>query len=115
MGSKQGSRGHTGHTQTGYVRDVRIERIGRVTIYERGKSYFLYYREQGRSIRRKVDGNLASARALASRTTAALSGGDPSPFDFNRTTIVELVDGFWEHCQTVQELAPRTVTGTGRR
>jgi len=24
---------------------VRVERLGRVTIYKRGKSYYLYYRE----------------------------------------------------------------------
>jgi len=39
------SRGHAGTTSNGHVRDVRVERLGRVTIYKRGKSYYLYYRE----------------------------------------------------------------------
>lgn len=90
MARIQRSRGHTGHTKSGNVRDTRIERIGRVTIYKRAKAYYLYYRERGRTMRRKVEGNLAIARALASKTTAALAEGSPSPFGFARVTIAEL-------------------------
>jgi hypothetical protein len=31
-------RGHTGTTSHGNTRDVRVERLGHVTIYKRGKS-----------------------------------------------------------------------------
>ena len=70
MADARSKRGHTGRTKSGNVRDVKVQRIGRVTVYKRGKSYCLYYREKGKSTRRKVAGNLATARAMASRTSA---------------------------------------------
>ena len=60
---KTALRGHTGRTDKGHTRDVRIERIGHVTIYKRGKTYSLYYREFGKTLRRRVLGNFASAAA----------------------------------------------------
>ena len=47
--------GHTGRTTAGHTRDVKVERIGRVTIYKRGDVYYLYYRECGASQRRRVE------------------------------------------------------------
>ena len=38
-------KGHSGWTDTGHTKDVKADRIGRVTIYKRGRSYCLYYRE----------------------------------------------------------------------
>jgi hypothetical protein len=38
---------HTGQTDAGHTRDVKVERIGPVTIYKRGSSYSLYDREAG--------------------------------------------------------------------
>jgi integrase len=103
------SRAHSGHTESGNVRDTTVQRIGRVTIYKRGTSYYLYYRERGRTTRRKVDGNLAVARALASKTSASLEEGSPSPFGFTRLAIGDLLDAFIKNCEAVQRLAPRTV------
>ena len=57
-----------------------IERIGRVTIYKRGSAYYVYYREFGRTVRRRVDGNLATARIGASKVNAAIGEGSPSLF-----------------------------------
>jgi hypothetical protein len=65
MARKAVHKGHTGQTESG-PRDLKVERIGRVTIYKRGKSYAVYYREKGRSVRRRVEGNLNSARQMAS-------------------------------------------------
>jgi hypothetical protein len=36
--------GHTGRTAAGHTRDVKVERVGKVTIYKRGDVYYLYYR-----------------------------------------------------------------------
>ena len=102
-------KGHTGHTPSGNVRDVTIQRIGRVTVYKRGKTYYLYYRERGKSVRRKVEGNLATARAMASKVAAAVEEGSPSPLGFTRIAINELLDGFIEYCESVRGLALRTV------
>ena len=77
--SRRGPVGHTGRTEAGNTRDVKVERIGPVTIYKRGATYSLYYREAGVSRAPKVDGNLAVARATASKVAAALAEGRPSP------------------------------------
>ena len=60
-------RGHTGTTDGGHVRFVRAERIGRITIYKRGNTYSLYYRENGRTIRSPIDGR---RRSPSSRGTS---------------------------------------------
>jgi hypothetical protein len=33
---------HTGQTDSGHTRDVKAERIGKVTIYKRGLAHYLY-------------------------------------------------------------------------
>jgi len=106
-------RGHTGKTGKGHTRDVRIERLGRATIYKRGKTYSLYYRESGRTVRRRVPGNLNSARAAASKTNAALEEGSPSPFGFKRAHPARFVSEYLDFCENVAQRATRTV-GSGR-
>ena len=49
---RRGLREHTGRTEKGHTRDVKIKRIGKVTVYKRGHTYYLYYRENGRAVRR---------------------------------------------------------------
>lgn len=104
----KGSAGHSGQTEAGHTRDLKIERIGPVTIYKRGLSYYLYYREGGVSQRRKIDGNLAVARATASKVAAAFAEARPSPLGYHRTSPEELVSGFLDYTANVQGLALRT-------
>ena len=99
-------RGHTGRTPKGYTRDVRIERIGRVTIYKRGRTYHLYYREFGKALRRQVPGNLASARIAASKVNAALGEGRPSPFGFQRISPAHFVAGYLDYCEKAAGMLP---------
>jgi integrase len=106
---KAGLAVHTGITDKGNIRDVKIERIGKVTIYQRGKVYYLYYRERGGSHRPKVDGNLAVARATAAKVSAALAEDRPSPLGFQRTSPDEMVKGFLDYAENVQGLAWRTI------
>ena len=95
MASKKVSvRGHTGVTEAGHVRFVKVERIGRVTIYKRGKTHSVYYRERGRTIRWPIDGNLAAARATASRINGQLEEGRRSMFSFQRVTPQKFVSDF---------------------
>ena len=71
--------GHTGRTRLGPTRDVKADRIGRVTIYKRGRSYYSYYRENGKSLRQCVEGNLNTARQAASSVNHALEESRHSP------------------------------------
>lgn len=104
----RGAAGHTGRTDAGNVRDLKVDRIGPVTIYKRGHSFSLYFREHGATRRRKVDGNLAVARATAARVAAALAEGQRAPIGHDRTTPRALVGVFLETAATVRDLAPRT-------
>ena len=100
---------HTGITQAGNTRQVGIQRIGPVTVYKRGKRYYLYYRERGKSIRRKVDGNIVTARIMASKISASIEEGLPSPFGFTRMKVRDLIDAFVDYSSEVKRLRPRTV------
>ena len=101
-------KGHTGKTQAGNTRDVKIERIGPVTIYKRGETYSLYYRENGKSERRRIDGNLLVARSTAAKVAAAIGEKRPSPLGFDRTSPQKLCSGYLEFVSNVQKLAWRT-------
>jgi integrase len=100
--------GHTGQTEQGHTRDVKVERIGPVTIYKRGGAYYLYYREGGSTQRPRVDGNLAVARATASKVAAALADRRPSPIGHRRTSPEQMVAGYLDYIISVQKLALRT-------
>jgi integrase len=107
-GNKHSKSGHTGCTDAGHTRDVKVERIGKVTVYRRGSTYYLYYRQGGHSQRRKVDGNLAVARATAHKVVAALDEGRASPIAYTRTSPEKMVAGFLDAVANVQRLALRT-------
>jgi integrase len=109
MGKKsRPAAGHSGQTDSGNTRDVKVERVGPVTIYKRGLTYYLYYREAGVSRRQKVEGNLAVARATASKVASARSDGRPSPIGHKRTSPRELVAGYLAYITDVRSLALRT-------
>lgn len=101
-------RGHSGRTDRGHTKDLKVKRIGKVTIYKRGLTYYLYYREDGRSIRRSVDGNLATAEATAFKVSAALAEHRPSPLGYQRTSPTAMVTAFLDAATNVQQLALRT-------
>jgi hypothetical protein len=108
MPRKKARSGHTGRTAAGHTRDVKIERIGKVTIYQRGETYHLYYRQGGITQRRKVEGNLAVARTTAHKVMTALDEGCPSPLAYNRTTPEATVKGYLGAVTNVRKLALRT-------
>jgi integrase len=87
---------------------VKVERIGKVTLYQRGKVYYLYYRQGGVSQRRRIDGNLAVARATAHKVQNALDEGRASPIAYARTSPETLVQGYLDAVAHVQKLALRT-------
>jgi hypothetical protein len=69
----------TGKTRSGNARDIKVERVGKVTIYQRGRTFFVYYRPNGRSIRRRLAADLVTARAKAAEIALALSRRQTSP------------------------------------
>ncbi|HUR54983.1 MAG TPA: hypothetical protein VMZ71_12700, partial [Gemmataceae bacterium] len=100
--------GHTGRTESGHTRDVKVERIGPVTIYKRGNTYAVYYRQDGRTHRQTIDGNLAVARATAHKVGDALAEDRASPLAFTRTAPDRLAAAYLDAVAGVQKLALRT-------
>lgn len=90
-------------------RYVKVARLGKVSIYRRGRSYWIYFRDKGRTIRKKIDGNLAVARATASQINVHLEQGCSSPFSFQTKPISRVVNDFIEHCRMVRGLRIRSV------
>lgn len=90
-------------------RYVKVARLGKVSIYRRGSSYWIYFRDKGRTIRKKIDGNLAVARATASQINVHLEQGRSSPFSFQTKPISRVVNDFIEHCRVVRSLRIRSV------
>ncbi len=109
MAKKPKPPAHTGKTGKGHTRDVTVDRIGSVTIFKRGSTFYLYYRENGQTKRPKIEGNLSVARATAAKVAAALAEDRPSPVSFQRTSPAELVDQYLDYAETVQCLAWRTL------
>lgn len=97
-----------GRTSAGNVKDVKVERVGPVTIYRRGKTYYLYYREAGETRRPRVDGNLAVARATAADVAKALAEERPSPLTFRRITLDQFATDYLSYVEEVQRRAWRT-------
>ena len=81
---------------------MKIDRIGGVTIYQRGATYHLYYREHGKSVRRKIDGNLRVARATAGQIVQTLADDRPSMLALRSMPVVIL---FSAHGGSLIELA----------
>lgn len=100
---------HTGLTEGGNIKDVKVERIGNVTIYKRGPVYYLYYRENLKTQRRRIEGNLASAKATAAKVSAALDEERPSPLGFEKMPPSDCVKGFLSYIEDVKGLAWRSV------
>lgn len=73
-------------TSKGHTRDVVVARIVEMTVYRRGKTYYLYDRENGQTKRPRVDGDLAVARTMAAKVVAALSEKQRTPYCFQGTS-----------------------------
>ena len=99
------TRAHSGRTDAGNTRDLKVERVGKVTIYKRGETYSVYYRQGGISLRRKVDGNLAAARATAHKILTSLDENRPSQVDYARTSPTDFVSGYLAFVADVQKLS----------
>ena len=108
-GASRGSyvrrKGLNGQADHDNICDVTVERIGAVTIYKRCETY---YRENHKSERRRIDGNLLVARATAAKLGAALGEHRPSPLGFDRTSPQQMTDGNLDHVANLPKVAWRT-------
>ena len=83
--------------------------IGRVTVYPRGRKWYLYYREGGVERRVRIGHDRREAERHAAEVNAQLVCGIRSTFQFERIGLQELVQKWLEHHELVKRSAMRTV------
>lgn len=108
-GRNYGARQKNTGSNSGAHKYIKVTRLVKVTIYRRAKTYWLYYRDQGRSIRQHIDGNLATAKATASHINMYLEQKRPSPFDFTAKPIGVVITEFLDHCRLGRGLRIKTL------
>lgn len=92
-------------------RSGRRKRVGRVSYYPHHGSWYVYYREGGRPVRRRVADTEDAAEQIAAQINAQLTAASPTPFSFTPISIAELRRRFLEH----HEQVPRSSLATVRR
>ena len=88
---------------------IKVARLGKVSVYRRGSSYWIYFRDSGKSIRKRIDGNLATAKATASQINVHLEQKQPSPFNLQTKPVAKVVQDFLEHCKLARGLRIRSL------
>jgi integrase len=83
-------------------------RVGRVSVYQRGGRYWIYYR-QGRPIRRPVGPHRDEALSLAARINAQLAEGAPTVLEFRPIDLKKLIDSWLSHHEDVRRSSLATV------
>ena len=83
-------------------------RVGRVSVYQRGSRYWVYYR-RGRQIRRPVGTRRDEALTLAARINAELAEGAPTLLSFRPIRLSELADKWIDQHETVRRSSIATV------
>lgn len=87
----------------------RRRRVGRVTVYERGHRFWVYYRQGGKVIRRAVGSDRTEALSLAARVNAELAEGAPTSLAFRPVEIASLIKKWLDHHEQVRRSSLSTV------
>ena len=69
---------------------ARSRRVGRVTVYRRGKIWYIYYLEYKQRIRRRVGPSADEAKRLAAQVNAQLATGVRAALSFEPLTLAGL-------------------------
>jgi integrase len=87
------------------------KRIGRVSVYLHHNAWWLYFRQHGRPVRRRVAEALVDAERIAAEINAQLAAGTHGQFSFEPITVSALRAKFLAH----HELVLRSSVNTLRR
>ncbi len=84
-------------------------RIGKVSLYEHHGAWWLYYRDGGKQIRRRIGPDRAMAEKLASDINGQLAIDAPTPFAFVPIGVAELRTKYLQHHESVLRSSLATV------
>lgn len=85
--------------------------VGQVSIFSRGASWYIYYREGGQPHRVRIGSDREEAERRAAEVNAQLAHSLPTTYGFERVTVEKLVGSWVEH----HELVLRSSVATVRR
>jgi integrase len=86
-------------------------RVGKVSLYFHHGTWWLYYRQHGQQIRRRVGADFNEAKQVAAQVNAQLAVGAPTQLAFRPIGVSQLRQQFLEH----HELVLRSSMATVRR
>jgi integrase len=86
-------------------------RVGKVSVYRHHGAWWLYYREHGRQVRRKLGQDRSEAEQVAAQVNAQLAQGAPTLVAFTPVAVPELRLRFLDYHEEVL----RSSLGTVRR
>ncbi len=84
-------------------------RVGRVTVYRRGRVWYLCYHQHGRRHRPRVGPDKTAARQLAAQVNAQIETGAPTLLDFEPVGIPELREHWLAHHEDVLRSSLATI------
>ena len=84
-------------------------RVGRVSVYLHHGAWWIYYRDRGKQVRRKVGVSRPDAQQLAAQVNAQLASGAPTLLAFTPIGFVELRQAFLTYQENVLQSAVATV------
>ena len=91
------------------ARKVKSFRVGKVSVYLRGKVWYLCFYENGQRRRPRVGSDKETARRLAAQTNAQLEVGAPAPLSFEPLSNAELREQWLHYHEHVLRSSVATV------
>jgi hypothetical protein len=88
-------------------------RVGRVTVYQRGGRFWIYYRDCT-PVRRPVGTSREEALAVAAKINAQLADGGPTMLAFQPIAVTEMIAKWLDHHEHVRRSPARTSPRSGR-
>ena len=85
-------------------------RVGKVSYYIHHGGWWLYYREAGRPVRRRVAETRADAERIAAQVNGQLACDLPTPYSFEPVTVFELRSRFLAFHENVLRSSVATIT-----
>ena len=106
---KKGSPMPEKKTQSNCVKSSRKHRVGRVTIYLRGKIWYIYYCENGGRVRRRVGVSLGEAKRLAAQVNGQLATHTPAILSFQPVSVPNLCQSWLSYHEQVLRSSLATI------
>ncbi len=85
-------------------------RVGKVSNYEHHGSWWVYYREGDRQVRRRVGSDSGMAEKLASDVNGQIAINAPTTFSFSPLSVSELRSRFLQHHEVLLQSSLATVS-----